>query len=228
VSISSLKRPTVPKEWRKLFADHLPGYDPIETAGDCWFDAKAADSVCLFFENELTHIEGELAGTPLILEPWQKAIQGCAFGWKRPNGMRRYREVFDYVPRKNGKTTRLGGLINCVAFCDDEPGAQIYSAAAEREQAALVYRQAKGMILNNPRLSDGVKIYSTYKSMEFPNEPRPRGRAVDINRLSPATAGLVHHHSRLRTAKHLQREVRIRLQGPRRHHRRPEFSPGDL
>jgi phage terminase large subunit-like protein len=77
--------------------------------------------------------------------------------------------VFQYVPRKNGKSTMLGGLMNLVAFCDDEPGAQIYSAAAEREQAALVYRQAKGMILNNPELAEAhVKIYATFKSIEYP------------------------------------------------------------
>jgi phage terminase large subunit-like protein len=147
----------------------IPGYDPVATRRDCTFDAKVANAVVGFFEDKLTHIEGHLAGKPLSLEPWQKAVVGCAFGWKRPNGTRRYREVFQYVPRKNGKSTMLGGLINLVAFCDNEPGAQIYSAAADREQAALVYRQAKGMILNREELEVGTKIYATYKSIEYPN-----------------------------------------------------------
>lgn len=158
----------IPTKWQNLFK-LLPGYDPMAPAGDCRFDAPAADKVCSFFETWLTHIEGELAGKPLKLEPWQQALVGCAFGWKRPNGLRRYREVFQYVPRKNGKTTLLGGLINMVALCDNEPGAQVYSAAAEREQAALVYRQAKGMILNNDALDKQCRVYATFKSIEYPN-----------------------------------------------------------
>jgi phage terminase large subunit-like protein len=165
---SSAAPPDVPRRWRDLFA-LIPGYDPVKTAGECTFDAGLADRCVAFFEKHLTHIEGKWAGKPLSLEPWQQAIVGCAFGWFRPDGTRRYREVFQYVPRKNGKSTMLGGLVNLVAFCDDEPGAQIYSAAADREQATLVYRQAKGMILNNPALSRHARIYATYKSIEFPN-----------------------------------------------------------
>lgn len=158
---------SISEKWRNLFA-LLPGYDPIATADGCWFDEATADRCIAFFAEYLTHIEGAVAGKPFVLEPWQAAHVGCAFGWKRANGTRRYREVFQYVPRKNGKSTELGGLINLVAFCDDEPGAQIYSAAADREQAALVYRQAKGMILQNAELSAGVKIYATFKSIEYP------------------------------------------------------------
>ena len=159
--------PDVPKHWRDLFA-LLPGYDPIVTAGDCEFRASVADTVVSFFHDHLTHIEGKWCGKPLTLEPWQQAVVGCAFGWFRPDGTRRYREVFLYVPRKNGKSTLLGGLVNMVALLDREPGAQIYSAAADREQAALVYRQAKGMLLNNPVIAEGTKVYATYKSIEYP------------------------------------------------------------
>lgn len=158
----------VPLKWRDLFK-LLPGYDPIATAGDCMFDARTADLVCEFFPDQMTHIEGQFAGKPFELQPWQQALLGCAFGWMRPNGLRRYREVFQYVPRKNGKTTQMGGMINLVAFCDDEPGAQIYSAAADREQAALVFRQTKGMILNRPELEEQTQIYATYKSICYPN-----------------------------------------------------------
>lgn len=154
--------------WKRLF-NLLPNYDPIATADDCVFDDVAAQKVCDFFPEYLSHIEGPLAGKPFVLEPWQQALLGCAFGWKQPNGLRRYREVFQYIPRKNGKTTQIGGLLNYVALCDNEPGAQIYSAAADREQASLVYRQAKGMLLNHPELAGQCKIYSSYKSIEYPD-----------------------------------------------------------
>lgn len=158
----------IPERWRKLFR-LIPGYDPIATAGDCWFDADTADRVVAFFPTFLSHVEGKLAGKPFVLVPWQAAHIGCAFGWKRPDGTRRYREVFDYEPRKNGKTTKVGGLVNLVAYCDNEPGAQLYSTAADREQAALVYRQAKGMITQNQQLAAQARIYATFKSIEYAN-----------------------------------------------------------
>jgi phage terminase large subunit-like protein len=160
--------PEIPAKWLDLFK-LLPGYDPVATAADGdWFSVEFAESAIKFFWKYLTHVEGALAGKPFELCPWQQAIVGAAFGWKRSDGTRRYREVFQFVPRKNGKSTMLGGLINLVAFCDKEPGAQLYSAAAEREQAALVHRQAKGMILANPELSHGTRIYATFKSIEYP------------------------------------------------------------
>lgn len=159
---------TIPNKWLTLFK-LIPSYDSVATAGDCWFDHKDAEKVVGFIETQITHIEGELSGQFLKLEPWQKAVIGCAFGWKRPDGTRRYREALLYVPRKNGKTMSLAAIINAVAFCDGEPGAQIYSCAADKEQATLVYRQAAGMVLQNPELAKLAKIYRALKSIEYPN-----------------------------------------------------------
>lgn len=161
--------PPIPKRWLKLFA-LLPGYDPIATAapGD-WFDVEDADKAVAFFAECLHLFEGVEGGDqPFKLEPWQAAIVGCLFGWKREDGARRYREAFIYVPRKNGKTPLIAGMLCYVMFCDGEPGAQLYSAAAEREQAALVYRHAVAMILREPMLSDRADIHKSFKSIEVP------------------------------------------------------------
>ncbi len=161
------KAPTIAAKWRKLFA-LMPGYDPIATAEPGqWFDPEAAQRAIDFFHEMLTHVKGELAGKPLILEPWQQAEIACIFGWKRRDGTRRYREVFDYEPRKNGKTTKSAGIVLYLLVCDDEPGAEIYSGAAEREQAALVYQQAKGMIAAEPELASRLQPYYTFKSIEY-------------------------------------------------------------
>lgn len=145
----------------------LTGYDPYETAGDCWFDEGAAQGVVDFFEDELVLIEGKCAGRSFHLADWQQKIVRNLFGWKRPDGTRRYRESFIFVPRKNGKTPFAAGIINYVAFCDGEPGAQIYSAAGEREQAALVFRHAAGMVHRNSELNSQSRVYRTYKSIEY-------------------------------------------------------------
>jgi phage terminase large subunit-like protein len=168
-------RSEIPARWLELFA-LIPGYDPVATAADGeWFDAELADAVVAFFHEQLTLIEGDKGGQPFILEDWQQAIVGCIFGWRkwaidtigRRRNVRRYREAFIFVPRKNGKTPFLAGIVNYVALCDDEPGAQLYSAAAEKEQAGLIYRHAKGQLLNNPDLASGIKVYNTFKSIEY-------------------------------------------------------------
>ena len=152
--------------WRKILQAN-PKFDPIATAGNCWFDAEAAAKAISFFSDHLCFIEGEKAEQPFVLELWQKSIIANAFGWKRPDGTRRFREVFIFVPRKNGKTPFVAGIINYIAFCDNEPGAQIYSSAGEREQAALTFRHASGMIIRNPELNKRCRIYKTYRSIEF-------------------------------------------------------------
>ena len=137
----------------------IPGYDPFATAGDCTFDEHKARHALDFIGECCTHVKGELAGKPFVLEPWQEAIIANLFGWLRPDGSRRYREAFVFVPRKNGKTTLIAAIVAYALFCEGEPGAEIYSAAAEREQARLVYDQVTGMIRNEPALRDRSTIY---------------------------------------------------------------------
>src|SRR5262245_26218701 len=126
----------LPPEWRELLS--LISFDSEATAEPTdYFDVEAAQLALDFFPTCLTLIEGERAGTPFELELWQQAIVGCLFGWKRKDGSRRFRESLIYVPRKNGKTPFCAGLVLLVMFTDHEPGAQLYSAAADRDQAAI-------------------------------------------------------------------------------------------
>lgn len=145
-------------DWSKVL-QLIPGYDPTDDAGDCVFDSAVADWFIEFIETCLTHVKGELAGTPLRLEDWQKAFFGNLFGWLRPDGTRRYRESLLYIPRKNSKTT-MASAIACVGlFLDNEPGAEIYSSAAEREQARICFDITKGMIENEDRLYSRADLY---------------------------------------------------------------------
>lgn len=141
----------------------IPGYDPFAQAGDCWFDEEAALRAIAFVEECCTHVKGELAGTPLILEDWQKAVFANLFGWKRPDGTRRYRETLIFIPRKNSKTTMAAAIVLLVLYTDGEPGADLYSAAAEREQARLCFEVVQGMIRNEPELNAHANLlrYST-------------------------------------------------------------------
>ena len=85
---------------------------------------------------------------------------GNLFGWKRSDGRRRYREAFIAVPRKNGKTELAGGLGCLLTFADGEPAAQVYCAAADREQARLVFHAARTMVQAEPELASRGRIYT--------------------------------------------------------------------
>lgn len=123
------------------------------------FDAKAADDAVWFFERFLRHLEGPLAGKPFVLDPWQVKIVRDLIGTKRDDGLRQYRTAYIEVPRKNGKSLLVAGLALFLLFVDREKGAQIYSAAADREQARIVFGFAKSMIEASPELLAKCTIY---------------------------------------------------------------------
>jgi phage terminase large subunit-like protein len=154
--------------WRDLLSE-IPGYDSVVTADPTdYFDSDLAQLCIDFFPTLLQFIEGEKAGEPFQLERWQQAIVAALFGWMRADGTRRYRESLIYVARKNGKTPFCAGLTLLAAYVDREPGGQLYSAAADREQAAIIFRHASGMIARNPHLAKRAKVYRSFRSIEFP------------------------------------------------------------
>ncbi len=164
--MAKTKRPNTPKavgsEWAARLR-LLPGYDPFASPGDSWFDASEAEAAIAFIHDCIKHVEGALAGQPFHLEPWQQAIVANIFGWRRNDSLgrevRRYKEVFLYVPRKNGKTPLSAAIALYVFFCDEEAGQQDYIAAADREQAGMLFRQAKGMVEREPALANCCRIY---------------------------------------------------------------------
>lgn len=125
-----------------------------------WYDAEAAERAVRFFSTCLTHSKGELAGKPLALSDWQaERIIRPMFGWKRADGSRRYRTVYVEIPRKAGKTTIAAGVALYLLLADGEKGAEVYSAAADRDQAALAFEIAREMVNTSPALEKRVKAY---------------------------------------------------------------------
>ncbi len=138
----------------------IPGYDPTAGAGAYNFSYKAARDAVSFFHERLTLVTGQEPGTPFILQPWQQAVVGNLFGWKRKdNGYRRYRECLIYVAKKNGKTEFAAGILLLVLYTEARTGIQCYSVAAAHKQAAVVFGPAVQMIRNDPVLSGALTIY---------------------------------------------------------------------
>ena len=124
--------------------------------GRYWFDADAADRAVEFFPTFLTHHKGEFADQPFTLLPYQELlIVRPLFGWKRvTDGLRRFRKVFLAVPKGNGKSPLGAGIGLYLTFCDGDDGAEVYSAAADKDQAAIVFDTAKIMVENSEDLTE--------------------------------------------------------------------------
>lgn len=119
------------------------------------FDLGEAAKATHFF-TFLRHYKGEWAGQPLKLEPWQQFIIGSLFGWMRADGARRFRVAYVEVPRKNGKSLLAAGVGLLLAFFDGEGGAEVYAAATKRDQARIVWGDARSMVLSAPQLKQRV------------------------------------------------------------------------
>ena len=149
----------VSARWRKLLA-LIPGYDCFASAAPGeWFDEKAADFAVGFFPTMLKHAKGPMYGEPFVLEPWQQAITGALWGWKRKDGTRRYRECLMYVAKKNGKTAWAAGMLLLILNCGELRGAELYSAAASGDQAAIIFSHMVGMVKQDEGLSKQLTLY---------------------------------------------------------------------
>lgn len=120
------------------------------------FDHGAAEHAFGFFENVLKLSEGQFEGKPFNLHPSQKFILGSLFGWKRADGTRRFRRAYVEQGKGNGKSPLAGGIGLYGMSADKEPGAQIYAAAARKEQAAILFSDAVKMARQSPSLSKRI------------------------------------------------------------------------
>ena len=97
------------------------------------------------------------AGSPIKLRPWQHELLGALFA-RRQDGRRKHRVGLVGLPRKNGKSA-LGSGIALYGLLAEGDGAEVYSCAADREQARIVFGVAKRMVELDPELAGECKLY---------------------------------------------------------------------
>lgn len=117
----------------------------------------------------LRHTKGRWAGEPFELLPWQAQIVGRFFGTLRDDGSRQYRTVYLEVPKKQGKSELGAGFACRLLFADGEPGAEIYSAASDREQASIVFNVAAEMIASSSALGKRCKVVASTRRVVHAN-----------------------------------------------------------
>jgi phage terminase large subunit-like protein len=121
------------------------------------FDLEKSARAVRFF-SYLRHYKGEWAGEPLTLEPWEQFIVGSLFGWIRADGTRRFRVAYNEIPRKNGKTLLAAGIGLLLAFFDGEGGAEVYAAATKRDQAKIVWGDARTLVRSSEALKKRIQV----------------------------------------------------------------------
>ncbi len=151
------------------------------------FDVARATQVIRFFA-QLTHYKGEWAGQPLVLAPWQQFIVGSLFGWLRTaDNLRRFRVAYNEVPRKNGKSTMSAGIGIYLAFFDGEPGSETFCAATKRDQAKIIFTDAKRMVQRSPALKSRIGVFvGNLHRVETASKLEPLGADADsLDGLNP-------------------------------------------
>lgn len=132
--------------------------DMKDKSGQYKFDEKKALRPIEFIEKFCKHSKGEWAGSPLKLDLFQKAFISALFGFvDKKTGLRKYKEAFFMVARKNGKSSLLAGLSLYMLIADGEAGAEVYSVATKKEQAKIVFDETLNMVKQSPQLSKFLK-----------------------------------------------------------------------
>jgi phage terminase large subunit-like protein len=124
-----------------------------------YHDETKSNRIINFIERVCTHVKGDLANQPFLLEQWQKDYIGQLFGTMNDNGQRQYRTSYVQIPRKNGKSNLLAAVALAMLFVEKEAGAEIYCCASSRDQANAIFDVCKQMVRNKAVLTNGCKVF---------------------------------------------------------------------
>jgi len=164
-----------------------------------YFDPHAAARVFRFF-GFLRHTEGAFAGKRFALMPWQMFIVGSLFGWRhKRGGARRFRTAYVEVAKGNGKTPMAAGVGLYGLTADNEAGAQVFTAATTRDQAAIAYHDATNMAAASPeiaaRISFSASGMAVVPTRSFFRPVSSEKRGLDGKRVHMAIIDELHEHA---------------------------------
>ena len=164
--------------------------------GLLWHPEKAEHAID--FIQCLRHYQGTNAGQRFILSPWQRFIVGCLFGWYTTEGQRRYRIAYIEIGKGNGKTPLAAAVALYGLVADGEAGAEVYSAATNREQAGICFNDCKEFALSCPPLLSRLQIGRTniayLATSSFLRTVSAEGRGLDGKRPHLVVVDEFHEH----------------------------------
>lgn len=199
-------------------------FDDLERGHErgLYWDDDSAIRVFRFFEDRLKLSEGQFEGKPFKLHPSQAFKLGSLFGWKRADGSRRFRRAYIEEGKGNGKSPFAGGVGLYGLVADKEAGAQIYAAAAKKEQAGILFQDAVKMVRAAPALEQRLKFsggmgrefnIAHHKSQSFFRPiSKDSGKSGSGPRPHFALCDEVHEHPDRSTMEMLERGFKFRRQ----------------
>ena len=145
----------------------LKNYKPTKfKAKGSYYDKEYADFAVAFIES-LCHTKGTWAGKWFELMDWQEQIIRDLFGILKPNGYRQFNTAYIEIPKKNGKSELAAAVALLLTCGDGEQRAEVYGAAADRQQASIVFDVAADMVRMCPALNKRVKILASQKRLIY-------------------------------------------------------------
>lgn len=129
----------------------------LDNPGEFFYSPARANHVIEFFENYCHHSKGKFGGKMVTLELWEKAMLAAVFGFIDIEGNRQYRKCGLIVGKKNGKSLLASGVGLYMQTADGEPGPEVYAVATKRDQAKIIWQEAKRMVRKSPVLLKRIR-----------------------------------------------------------------------
>lgn len=153
------------KTYKKLIYD-------MDNPNEYFYSPKRANHILEFAENYCHHSKGKLGGQLVRLELWEKAMLAAVFGFVDIDGVRKYREAMLIVGKKNGKSLIASIVGNYMLAADGEAGPEVYAVSTKRDQAKIIWGEARRMVRKSPALLKRVKplvaeLYSDFNDGIF-------------------------------------------------------------
>ncbi len=155
--------------------------DELAISQGCYFSEWHGTRVCTFIERFCRQSKGRWAGQRLTLLPWQRNWLMRLFGWRLPDGRRRFRTCYLEIGKKNGKSTASSALAIYLVVGDDQGAPEVYINAVDREQASIVFDEADRMVGRSPDLSRRLTCIKSRKRIINPaNHGRIQANSADV------------------------------------------------
>lgn len=139
------------RKWYKKLA-----YD-VEHPGYYHYEPKRGNHIIEFAENFCRHSKGKLGGQLVTLELWEKAWLAATFGFVDGDGVRKYTLSVLIVAKKNGKSLLASIVGLYLLIGDGEAGPEVYAVATKRDQAKIIWTEAKRMVRKSEVLLKRIK-----------------------------------------------------------------------
>ena len=142
---------------RKVYKTYRHLIRQLDSPGEYFYSHARANHVLEFFENYCHHSKGKYGGRLVELELWEKALLAALFGFVDIEGKRQFRKCLLIVGKKNGKSLLASGIGLYMQLADGEPGPEVYAVATKKDQAKIIWQEAKRMVRKSPTLLKRVR-----------------------------------------------------------------------